>query len=648
MFFYEVIPADRSYHGQGFLTYSHDSKLALGQIVVVTLRAKSIVGFVIKEVAKPNFATKPIQSIIADLIVPEVSVAMFSWLHSYYPGPLGPYGSLFVPPSLTTKKLPDISSINPPTPIDDFKLPNLTKSQKEVIDKILSNKPQTHLIHGDTGSGKTRIYIELAKKTLAEKRSVLILVPEISLTPQMLTSFIDIFTNIHIVHSGITPSVRRETWRAIAAAKSPQIVIGARSALFMPLKNIGLIVVDEFHEAAYKQDQIPRYHATRVASKLASTQNAKLILGSATPPVEDYFYAVTKGSHIHRITEKPVNVSYGTTNHVVNLSDQSELSGYQLLSKTLIDGIRQSLEQKEQSLLFINKRGSSRLLLCQSCGWHASCERCNIPYVYHQDSHTLVCHTCGHQEKTPNNCPACKSEKIIFKNPGTKSIVDSLAKIFPKARIARFDKDNKKDDAFSAQYQKILSGEVDILVGTQLLTKGHDLPNLGLVGILLAESELQFPDFSSEERSYQLLHQLAGRVGRGHRPGKVILQTYNPGSPTIVAIEHKKNAWIEFYDLQLRNRRLFGFPPYVHLLKIEVGRANDKDALKACKKIYDDIDEKYKEVTIVGPAPAFIAKQNNRWYWQLAVKSKKRSILVDIARSLPGTCSYDIDPINLL
>lgn len=646
MFYFEVAPADRQYHGEKFLTYEHPEMLVVGQLVVVTLQAKAITGFIIKAVPRPAFKTKSI-SRTTNLIIPQPQLQLYRWIHEYYPYGLGATGSLFVPPALKTAKLPEQTTCAP-TAIKPVEQPALTSEQSSALHQILDSSAQTHIVHGDTGTGKTRLYTELTQAIVSQSKSALILTPEISLTPQLIQRFEEVFSKVHVVHSRLTAAQRREIWRSVAQADGPQIVIGPRSALFLPLKNIGVIIIDEFHDGAYKQEQAPRYHALRVAARLARAHSAKLVLGSATPPIEDYFYATTKGAPVYRLTEIPTKNEVHRTTKIVNLSHESERSGHPLLSTTLIAAITDALARGEQALIFHNKRGSSRSVLCQSCGWFATCNRCNIPYTYHGDSHTFICHTCGKTESTPNNCPDCGSEQIIFKSPGTKAVAESLSKIFPKARIGRYDKDNSSEDSFTATHDSVQRGDVDILVGTQLLAKGHDLPNLSLVGVLLSETGLQFPDFTSEERSYQLLHQLAGRVGRGHRGGTVILQAYNEQQKTLRAAEHKNDGWMDFYSEQLAERKLFGFPPYCYLLKIEIAKKTEKTAQSAAEKIAKELTDNFQNVTVFGPAPRFIAKQADLWHWQIIIKSSTRSALISVISSLPKNCSYDLDPASLL
>lgn len=645
MYYYEVIPADRSYHGQDSLTYQHDDELNTGQLVVVKVRTKSCVGIVIKNIPKPEFKTKAIDRVLDQLSLPQSSIELLGWVRSYYPAPLGLTAAMFVPQALQTKKLP-----TPPksssTKITSS-LPPLTLDQTKALKILHTQKSGTTMLHGDTGTGKTRIYIELTQKTIQSGQSVIILTPEISLTPQLVASFKNVFSEVLVTHSQQTAVARRNLWSRLAISNKPVVLIGPRSALFMPISNLGLIVIDEFHESAYKNEQAPHYHAIRVASKLASLQQSKLILGSGTPPINEYYYATQKNIPVVRMQQLAAGSSHPPTKtDIVDLTKKEELGSMALISKTLLSHIDRALANKEQILLFLNKRGSARLLVCQSCGWKALCNQCDLPMVYHQDKHILRCHTCGTKEPSPNNCPVCGSSEIIFKSPGTKTIVANLQKRFPDAQIARFDKDNTADERMDKRLEEVQSGDVDILVGTQLLAKGHDLPKLALVGILLADSELSFPDYAAQERSYQLIHQLSGRVGRGHRPGTVVVQTYNPAN--IAAITGHENTWQNFYDQQLDERKAFGFPPYYFTLKIETARATSASAEQASQQILNHIYENYSGIELVGPSPSFFAKRSNKFSWQLIVKAKNRQLLVDIASSLPVRATFDIDPLHLL
>lgn len=643
MFFYEVAPASRSYHGSELLTYSFAEKLEVGQIVEIKIRSKTAAGFIAKTTVKPAFKTLDILHILNAKLTSQ-QVALFMWLREYYPAPTGLIAQLFLPLAKVTDYEQNVSEHTPSTK----SLKSLTKEQQSVIKQIDSSASKSMLLHGDTGTGKTQIYIQKSIDTLASGKSVLILIPEIALSPQIVKSFSEqIDAPITITHSGLTTVQRRKAWQSIAGHHSAQVVIGPRSALFTPLKNIGLIVIDEFHESAYKQDQAPYYQTLRVASKYAQLHDACLLLGSATPLISEYYVALAKQVPIIRMQQKAITNDAEITTKLVNLKDESEKSRSPLLSTTLLDEIATQLQQKSQVLLFLNKRGSARLILCQQCGWHADCERCDLPLTYHADNHRLLCHTCGWSRNTPNNCPVCGSNDINFKSPGTKAIAAAISTLFPQAHVARFDKDNLKAERLDSRHDEITSGDIDILIGTQLLAKGHDLPRLGLVGILLAENELQFPDYTSSERSFQLMHQLIGRVGRGHRPGTVVVQTYNPDTISVQAALGEQ-SFGDFYNTQLAERKLFDFPPFVHIMKIEVTRAHLGTVKKVTDQITTFLHASGFKIRISDPTPSFIEKKNNSYTWQIIVKSKDRSVLVLLARSIPFKCIVNLDPSNLL
>lgn len=647
MFFYEIAPADRSYGGNQLLIYGYKFKLQLGQIVVVKIRNKSISGFAIKQVKKPSFVTKEIDYIYKKLSLNAKQLEFFRHTNEYYPGSLGATASLFVPNLLKKDKLAETHTEKSVVKKHN-KLPVLTNQQSQIFKKIIESDARTHIVHGDTGTGKTRIYVELAKAMHKKNMSFLVITPEISLTPQLAEQFKGAFEQVFVIHSGLTTKQKREIWVEIKNSKEPVIVIGARSALFSPINNLGMIVIDEFHDHALKQDQNPKYQTTRLAAILSKISDTKLVLGSATPPIEDYFYATQVGSKVHRLTEKPNGNQTKKTIKVVKLNDPKEHTSYDLISKSLLKLIDNKLQKGEQVLVFLNKRGSSRTILCENCGWTIECDRCNIPYVYHADKHRLVCHTCNKKIGAVNNCPKCGSQDIIFRNPGTKAIASSLAKAFPKANIGRYDKDNTRTETFSSNYTDIKLGNVDILVGTQILTKGHDLPKLTLVAVLLAEAGLQFPDFSAEESNFQLLHQVMGRVGRTHLDGEVLIQTLNEPKTIIKKTEHKINNWEDFYKNELKNRRKFKYPPFCYMLKIELSKGSQDKVFQQSTKLAGELSTNFPNLEIIGPTPALIEKKNNKWYMHIVIKANKRSNLTKIIAALPRDCVYDLDPINLL
>ncbi len=646
MYYYEVFVSSPRYHGSGPLTYSCDEALSIGQVVSVPLQRQVVLGVVANKVPTPQFKTKPVVKQVTSTPIPTEQLALLKWLLDYYPAPLGQTLPLFLPTSL--KQASRNAAKTPLASTQPKKLPKLTAEQTAAVNQIETGNSRTYLLHGDTGSGKTRVYLELAKKQIANNKSVLMLTPEIGLTPQLIERAAELFSGqIVVLHSHLTPAERRDSWLRILDSREPLIIIGPRSALFSPLKNIGLLVLDEAHDQAYKQEQAPHYSTSRVAGKLAEIYNAKLILGSATPLVSDYFAFEQKRLPIIRMTSSAVQSNNAATDVVtIDMSLRDGFARSSWLSDELLSRIETALANKEQSLLFLNRRGTARLVTCQLCGWQALCPRCDLPLTYHGDTHRMQCHTCGYQDKAPYSCPACKSTDITFKSIGTKSLVTELERLFPKARVQRFDGDSKRSERLEEHYKALHAGDVDIVVGTQLLTKGLDLPKLALVGIVVADTSMYFPDYTAEERTYQMLTQVIGRVNRGHRHGAVVIQTYHPSSPIIMAAAAQD--YQTFYEQQIAERKLFNFPPFTFVLKIRCERATKASAQKAIEQIKDQLESKNYRLTIANPSPAFVEKVNNRYRWQLIVRSSQRSELLKAIKDLPANCTFDLDPTDLL
>jgi primosomal protein N' (replication factor Y) len=650
MYYYEVIPASKSFHGKEPLAYCSEEKLLFGQIVYVDMRSSSCLAVIIQTVSKPSFNTLEIKKVLNGAIIPGAYLSLMQWMIGFYPGPLGTIAQLFIPNFLTGLSPGGNQKSNKAVSFKGIRLPGLTEEQSvayKTISGDKSNGNHTYIVHGVTGSGKTRLYIELAKESLSKNKSVIVLTPEISLTAPIANQFKKIFGDILAInHSSLAPRQRVSIWAEAFAGKRPMIIIGPRSSLFIPLKNIGLIVVDEFHEPAYKQESQPFYHASRVASMLSKLTSAKLIFGSATPPVIDYFLAQQKKVPVIEMSRSAISGKKpGGQYTVVNLLDKDEKSSYPLISKTLIVRITEALDKNEQAMLFINKRGSARSISCQDCGHRELCKNCDLAMVYHEDQHLIRCHTCGTSKTPPSKCPDCGSLKIFFSSPGTKAIAANLSKLFPKAKVARYDRDNKKSERLENDYDKAVN-DVDIIVGTQTIAKGHDLPRLSLVAMLLAENSLDFPDYSSLERSYQLIKQLSGRVNRGHRDGMFLIQTFNPKSKFIQSA--LTGPWRGFYDEEISQRKRHGFPPFYAALKIESARGSRKSAEQSLDRLVDKLGLKKKNLELLGPTPSFIEKKSGKWHWQIIIKSKNRSELVNIAKVIPSSFKIDIDPSNFL
>ncbi len=645
MHYFEVAVAGVNYHGVEALTYSFEHPLLVGAVVSVPMRTKLALGIVLAEVPKPSFAAKPIAQVYDFPPIPENSLRLMEWLRRYYPSTYGVITQLFLP-----SKLPKRTSsleVKPRNikPIGSSKLPPLTAEQVAALDMI--PRESSCILHGDTGTGKTRVYIQLALEALERGKSSIVLTPEIGLTSQLKQNFEAVFgKRVIVIHSQLTEAARRKLWLQALTAEEPLIVLGPRSALFAPLKNIGLIVVDEAHETAYKQDQSPYYHANKVASALASFHGASLVLGSATPLVGDYFLAEQKNRPIVRMTQTAVASDAKRDIKIIDLRDRSQFSRSSFLSTAMLRAIDDRLEKGEQSLIFLNRRGTARVVFCEECGWQANCLHCDTPLVYHGDTHKMRCHSCSYTSNAPVSCPECSKASIVFRSIGTKAIVDEIQRLFPDARIRRFDTDNAKDERIEQNFDDILDGKVDIIIGTQTLAKGLDLPKLSLVGVVLADASLVFPDFSASERTYQLLSQVVGRVGRGHRDGQVILQTYNPDSALLKSVIGKD--WQTFYKSELTERQSFNFPPFCFLLKLSCRRARQGNVERSGHDVANELRKSGLRIIVEGPTPAFHEKIGGKYEWQIIVKAKDRSQLLEVIDRLPNGWTYNIDPLNLL
>jgi primosomal protein N' (replication factor Y) len=644
MHYYHVWVRSNRYRGTRPLTYSAPEQLAIGSIVRVPLQRQLVFGVVFDNAPAPGaMAVKPIEAAVGLPPLPDELLKTSEWLQKYYRASIGSVVQALLPAAIP-QKLPDIVVADPGYITPD--LPALTTEQAQALQAFTD--AGTYLLHGRTGSGKTRLYQELATRAMADGKSVLILTPEISLTTQLAAGFAPFGTErVIVLHSAMTNAERFRAWRRIAAAKEPLVVIGARSALFSPLRNIGLIVVDESHEPAYKQEQEPRYHASRVASSLAQQHAARLILASATPSVIYYALAEERNRPIVRLTKLALLNDHRTEITVIDLKNRENFSRSAYLSDQLIGSMSESLKKAVQSLIYLNRRGTARVSLCQNCGWQSICPNCDLPLTYHGDAHVLRCHICNFVTNTPSTCPVCGHVELLFKNVGTKAIVDEVSRLFPDARISRFDSDNAKEDRYENNYSKIAAGDIDILIGTQTLVKGIDLPLLGTLGVVNADLSLQMPDYTATERTYQLINQVVGRIRRGHRATRAFIQTYEPDSALLrSALE---DDWQDFYGNELAERRAFGYPPFVHLLKISCRRKSAKSAEAACDKLREHILKSHPTVQIDGPAPNVHEKFKDTYTWQLIIKAVKRAELLQIIDELPSTAtSYDLDPLTLL
>jgi primosomal protein N' (replication factor Y) len=645
-YYYLVAPTTVIRANSHAFTYSSPSPLAIGTLVRISVGKKMLNGIVLQHVQqKPSFATKPINETINTTPLPAALIKLAEWLSDYYATHLATVLQTVLPSGMHKQRRETQKTTT--HPIRKRIKIVLNAEQRKALLALQHTKNGTILLHGVTGSGKTQVYIEAAKHVSRQGQSSIILVPEIALTPQLVAEFANHFQNLLVTHSGMTEAQRHQVWqKALNHQGEPVVVIGPRSALFMPVASLGLIVVDECHEPSYKQEQAPRYSALRAATMLASFHNnARVILGSATPSVADYYLAQAHKSPILKLG-KPAVASAPVTAQVIDLKKKDNFRRHRFFSGALLKQIEQTLAAGHQTLIFHNRRGTAPTTICEHCGWMAECPTCFLPLTLHADTHALRCHLCNFTMPVPPNCPACHEPTILFKGIGTKLIETEITKLFPKARIARFDADTHATQAVHNRYQELYDGEIDILIGTQILAKGLDLPNLHTVGVVQADSGLILPDYQAEERVFQLLYQVMGRVGRGAIQGNVIIQTYQPEHPVIQhAIVRDYGA---FYQSEIKKRQNSHFPPFRFLLKLSCSYKTEQGAINASKKMAAELRKAYPHLEILGPTPSFYERLGGTYRWQLLVKSRQRSELAQIAAGVPTGWQADLDPTNIL
>jgi primosomal protein N' (replication factor Y) len=643
---YLISPA--SYLGTaGELTYHSSTELAPGAIVEVPVGRRKVVGVVMAGVGRPEFATKAILRTFDLPPLPADLPELARWMAAYYAAPLSSSWGVMLPAGLGRKRRAREAAARPSPAV--WPPSALTGEQKSAIEKISTSQATSHLIQGVTGSGKTRVYLELAAASLAQGRSVIVLVPEIVLTPQIVSQFEAAFGDSVIAsHSKLTEAERDHAWQAALAASSrgvPRIVVGPRSCLFMPAADLGLIVIDECHESTYKQEQHLRYHALPTAAKRAHLNGAKLVLGSATPGLTEVHLAAIGRIEYLNLNQR-VNLISPPQGKIIDLRDKSLLASSKFITQPLLEAVSTTVAAKRQALLYINRRGSASSQVCSDCGHVTTCPNCQLPLTFHADLMRLICHHCNYRMASPAVCPNCNGADLRLLGGGTKRIEDEISRLLPSARIARLDRDSATLPHIQAVYAGLKSGQIDIVIGTQMIAKGLDLPAVDTIGIVNADTMLYLPDFTAAERTFQLLHQVSGRAGRGDRPGEVFIQTYSCEHPAILAAAG--GNFDSFAGPELEARRLHGYPPFVFLLKLVTQAATPSAAQEQAAKLATQIASR-PGLQAIGPAPAFIELQAGRYRWVITVKSKRRAALVEVAASLPTkNWTADLDPINLL
>ncbi|MEQ1859052.1 MAG: primosomal protein N' [Chthoniobacteraceae bacterium] len=513
------------------------------------------------------------------------------------------------------------------------------------------------LLHGVTGSGKTEIYLQAIDLVLARGQSAIMLVPEISLTPQTVERFKSRFAasqhEVAVLHSHLSEGERHDEWHKIREGRA-KIVIGARSAIFAPVTNVGLIVVDEEHENSYKQEETPRYHGRDLAVLRAQMEGCACLLGSATPSLESYHNAVTGKYELLRLTLR-VDDQQMPLIRVIDLRNDAKRKG-SILSERLITAIEARLKVKEQCILFLNRRGFSTSLLCEKCGHTCECPNCSVALTFHRGAARVVCHICGYQAVAPSKCPQCAAAGIRYSGFGTEKIEDNISALFPDAKVKRLDADvMQRKDAFRETLDAFKRGTVDILVGTQMIAKGLHFPNVTLVGIINADLGLHMPDFRAGERTFQLLTQVAGRAGRGDVSGEVLVQTYTPHSPSIQFARH--HDYEGFWDQESEYRRGWNYPPFTHLVLVQVRGEHKERTLLSVETLARRLKEDLPAgVTLGDPAPAPLEKSHGQFRFHLALRTARvrplsrhlRAVLDRLPMPEDVIVTVDVDAYQLL
>jgi primosomal protein N' (replication factor Y) len=529
-----------------------------------------------------------------------------------------------------------------------------SRALKSVIDSVDKGEYKTFLLHGITSSGKTEVYLQAIDHVLKNGRQAIVLVPEISLTPQTIERFSSRFgDHVAIIHSRLTPAKKFLEWKKIKEGRA-NIVVGARSAIFAPVKKLGLIIIDEEHETSYKQDDVPRYHARDVAQERARLNNCPLILGSATPSLESYYKAKQGEYKLVRLTKR-VDQRLLPKAKIVDM--RMELAARRqvaVFSKVFLDAVANTLKAGKQAMIFLNRRGFSTFVNCKKCGFVVKCKRCDTTMVYHFDTKKLICHYCDYTNNPPDICPNCRSEYIKYLGIGTEKVESEISRSFPHAKIARMDSDTTtKRGSHDRILNDFKSGKTNLLVGTQMIAKGLDFPQVTLVGVVSADSSLNIPDFRSSERTFNLLTQVGGRAGRGADGGEVIIQTYTPEHYAIIAAA--KHDYDKFYNEEIVARKELLYPPFINLTKVTIRAKNDELAARTAGEFKEAIKRVDADMLIAGPSPSPILRMRGYYRYNIMLKNKDRLAVCALLKKAFALyrkphgvlIAVDVDPVSM-
>ncbi|MDD5449002.1 MAG: primosomal protein N' [Candidatus Omnitrophica bacterium] len=660
------LPIDKAFHYT--VPNSLETKIAVGKRVWVPFGKKRLVGYVVGLITDElkssreagPYQIKDIEDVIDEIpVLDEAMLGLTAWMSGYYfcsrgeaientlPLALRKGKTKMIPRQGTTERSYDKS----------FDL-DLTSQQRKALTPILEDldkrRHEIYLLFGITASGKTELYLQAINRALKHGMSSIVLVPEISLTPQATERFKSRFGDkVSVIHSRLSAGVRFSEWQKTAQGQC-RVVIGPRSAIFAPVKNLGLVIIDEEHETSYKQEDSPRYHAREVAIKRAELTNSTVILGSATPSLEAYHAAKTGRYRLICLTERILKRELPKVKIVDMRKELAKRKRLAVFSFPLEEAISRSLSGKRQIMLFLNRRGFSTHLDCKKCGYVCECQKCKSVLVYHSDAGKLVCHYCNRKVDVPRICPSCKGAYIKFSGSGTQKVESELHRLFPSARIARMDTDaTSKKGSHERILDAFKEGKIDILVGTQMIAKGLDFPQVSLVGVISADTSLNLPDFRASERTFDLLTQVAGRAGRGEAPAEVIIQSYAPDNYAVVAAS--RHDYEAFYEKEVPTRRFLGFPPYNRLIKFTFRAGKEEKAKKAASDFAARI-RGIKVFKVLGPVPSPLIKVRGSYRWNVFLKFRTdkdfslqlRPLVAEFKKGRGAYMTVDVDPINMV
>jgi len=666
-----ALPIDRTFHYS--IPEKYSEAIAVGKRVFVSFQNRTVVGYVVGLADEADVKdVKEIISVIdAEPILSEEMLKLTRWIKDNYFCSWGSAIEAAIPAGIKKGRAAigarilargeDESAAEVHMKTDGFakSAPRvLTEEQSkalELIAEYIDNRQhKTFLLHGITASGKTEVYLQAIDHVLAKGRQAIMLVPEISLTPQTIERFVSRFGgHVAVLHSKLTPAKRFLEWKNIKDGKA-RIVVGARSAIFSPVDNLGLVIIDEEHENTYKQDDVPRYHARDVAEERSRLNNCPLILGTATPSLESYYKAKSGEYKLIKITKRIDERLLPKVKIVDMRMELATRKRITIFSKVLLDAVDRTLKNKKQAIIFLNRRGFSTFVNCKKCGLILKCKRCDTVLVYHFEYKKLICHYCGYKAEPPDICPKCRSGYIKYFGLGTERVESEMSRAFAHAHIARMDSDTTvkrgSHDRILAQFK---SGSVNLLVGTQMIAKGLDFPEVTLVGVVSADVNLNLPDFRSSERTFSLLTQVAGRAGRGEDGGEVIVQTYAPHHYAILTAA--KHDYEKFYAEEIIARKELLFPPFVNMIKVTVRARNEELTLKAATALAEAIKAEDKDAMVGGPAPAPISRMRGYFRYNIMMKGHDKSAMCSLLKKALTAfrkphgvlVAVDVDPISM-